>query len=225
MSFSQRQSWFKQNSGSMPEMTSHSPKENHSSTSSTQFVPCWVLTTSPVLHHTLKPCTSPKSQRLPSAGIWEHCLYLQGFGWSRNHHRKQPRYWGDSEQGHSFPSTLQLHQNSCSAPVSLLLWFISHRRWDSAGGPKLQPSPSASMGELPPKRQRHTRGKGWEAWHGIPSVLAINKIQLQQKGGWSPKCPAGTLDLLAWVVCTCHQFHEAPAKLWLHCLSLPCSPA
>lgn len=49
--------------------------------------------------------------------------------------------------------------------------------------------------------------------HGIPSVLAINKIQFQQReGGWSPNCPAVTLDLLVLVVCTFHQFHEATAK-------------
>lgn len=49
--------------------------------------------------------------------------------------------------------------------------------------------------------------------HGIPSVLAINKIQFQQKqGGWSPNCPTLTLDLLVLVVCTFPQFHEATAK-------------
>lgn len=44
MSFFQRQSWFKPNSGSTPEVTSYSPKENHSSTSSTtqcSLVPRW----------------------------------------------------------------------------------------------------------------------------------------------------------------------------------------
>lgn len=165
MSFSQRQSWFKQNSGSMPEMTSHSPKENHSSTSSTQSVPCWVLTTPApscitAQHQSLAHLQTPRDS--PHPWICEHCLYLLGFHWSRSHLRKQPRCWGDSEQGHSFPSTLQLHWNSCSAPVSSLLWFISHRIWDSAGGPELQPS-SQDGGTAAKEAKAHS-------WRGLESM-------------------------------------------------------
>lgn len=221
MSFSQRQGWFKQNSGSMPEMTSHSPKENHSSTSSTQFVPCWVLTTSPVLDHTLHWSLAhlQTGRDSPVPGFGSTALTCKAFTGPES--TTGSSHDVEEIQNRDIPSPAPFSFTKIAAVPQFLCCCDSYPIEDGI----LQPSHSASMGELPPRRQRHTHGKGWEAWHGIPSVLAINKIQLQQKGGWSPKCPAVTLDLLIWVVCTCHQFHEATAKLCSTVCPLPCSPA
>lgn len=168
MSFSQRQSWFKQNSGSMPEMTSHSPKENHSSTSSTQSVPCWVLTTPApscitAQHKALHISRLPETPHIP--GFVSTAFTCSAFtgpeATSGNSH-------GVEEiQNRDIPSPAPFSSTEIAAVPQFLRCCDSYPI--EYGILQVDPScsPAARMGELLPRRQRHTHGEGWKAWHSL----------------------------------------------------------
>lgn len=109
------------------------------------------------------------------------------FALPRDHGGKQPQRLSAEEQGRSFSSTLQLSWNSCSAPVSSLLWFTSHRlrlTWATADQLHLTHATCTGKGHqgvpLPPGKCVFYRTLRPRVYHGngqrhVPSLQTGNR--------------------------------------------------
>lgn len=159
--------------------------------------------TSPVLQRSpaLKPCTSPKSQRLPtSLGLGALPLPAR-----LSLVQKPPQEAATMLRrfrAGTFLSPAPFSFTEIAAVPQFPCCCDSYPTEDGI----LQVDPSCSPATQPGWGNCHQGGKGTHmekaGKHGIPSTLARNEIQLQQKeGGWSPNCPTLTLDLLVLVVC------------------------
>lgn len=179
---------------------------------------------SPVLPHSpaLKPCTSPDSQTPHIPGFVSTAFTCSAFTGPEtspgNSHVVEEIQNRDipSPAPFSFTEIAAVPQFPCCCDSYPIEYGIL----------QVDPScsPAARMGDC------CQGGKGTlmerAGKHGIPSVLAINKIPQNstKRRRPEPKLSHSNTDLLVLVVCTFHQVHEATAYFGSAVSPLLCSP-